>query len=112
MQDFTKQVLELLLTIPKGKVVTYGQIAVAMGSVRYSRAVGYALHRNPDGEKYPCFKVVNREGRLAPEFVFGGIDEQKRRLEADGIEVVDDRVDLEKYLDEGFLLRLANLGVQ
>ncbi len=97
MQDFTRRVLELLLTIPKGKVVTYGQIAVALGSIRYARAVGYALHRNPDGDKYPCFKVVNKDGGLAPAFVFGGIDEQKRRLEADGIEVVDDKVDLEKY---------------
>ena len=88
METFTKQVLELLLTIPRGKVVTYGQIAVALGSIRYARAVGYALHRNPDGDKYPCFKVVNKDG---------GIDEQKRRLEADGIEVVDDKVDLEKY---------------
>ena len=94
---FTHQVLELLLTIPKGKVVTYGQIAVALGNIRYSRAVGYALHRNPDGIKYPCYKVVNRDGRLAPAFVFGGCDEQKRRLEADGIEVVDNKVDLDKY---------------
>ena len=97
MESFTKQVLELLLTIPKGKVVTYGQIAVALGSIRYSRAVGYALHRNPDGEKYPCYKVVNKDGGLAPAFVFGGIDEQARRLEAEGIEVVDGKVDLEKY---------------
>ena len=97
MESFTKQVLELLLTIPKGKVVTYGQIAVALGSIRYARAVGYALHRNPDGEKYPCYKVVNKDGGLAPAFVFGGIDEQKRRLEADGIEVVDGKVDLAKY---------------
>jgi len=101
MQDFTHQVLELLLTIPKGKVVTYGQIALALGSIRYSRAVGYALHRNPDGDYYPCYKVVNRDGRLAPAFVFGGIDEQKRRLEADGIEVVDFKVDLEKYQYRG-----------
>ena len=97
MESFTQQVLNVLLTIPKGKVVTYGQIAVAMGSIRYARAVGYALHRNPDGDKYPCFKVVNKDGCLAPAFVFGGVDEQKRRLEADGVEVVDGKVDLAKY---------------
>ena len=97
MDNFTKQVLELLLTIPKGKVVTYG----------HSRAVGYALHRNPDGDKYPCYKVVNRDGRLAPAFVFGGEDEQKKRLEKDGIEVVGGKVDLKKYLDEEFFERLA-----
>ncbi|MBR4800327.1 MAG: MGMT family protein [Clostridia bacterium] len=97
MKDFTQQVLDILLMIPKGKVVTYGQIAVALGNIRYSRAVGYALHRNPDGEKYPCYKVVNRDGGLAPAFVFGGIDEQAHRLEAEGIEVVDGKVDLAKY---------------
>ena len=104
--NFSEKVWELLLTIPKGKVVTYGQIALALGSVRYSRAVGYALHRNPDGDKYPCYKVVNKEGRLAPAFVFGGENEQKRRLEADGIEVVGNTVDLQKYLDKDFLNRL------
>ena len=100
--SFNENVWELLLTIPKGKVVTYGQIALALGNVRYSRAVGYALHRNPDGDKYPCYKVVNKDGRLAPAFVFGGEVEQERRLEAEGIEVVDNKVDLEKYLDKDF----------
>jgi alkylated DNA nucleotide flippase Atl1 len=68
-----------------------------MGNRGFARAVGNALHKNPDGEKYPCFKVVNAKGELAPAFVFGGIEEQKRRLEAEGIEVKDGRVDLEKY---------------
>ncbi len=88
---------ELLLVIPRGKVVTYGTLAEMMGNRGFARAVGNALHKNPDGEKYPCYKVVNSKGELAPAFVFGGIDEQKRRLEAEGIEVKDGRVDLEKY---------------
>ena len=88
---------ELLLVIPRGKVVTYGTLAEMMGNRGFARAVGNALHKNPDGEKYPCYKVVNAKGQLAPAFVFGGIEEQKRRLEAEGIEVKDGRVDLEKY---------------
>ena len=88
---------ELLLAVPRGKVVTYGTLAEMMGNRGFARAVGNALHKNPDGEKYPCYKVVNAKGQLAPAFVFGGIDEQKRRLEAEGIEVKDGRVDLEKY---------------
>ena len=48
-------------------------------------------------EKYPCYKVVNAKGQLASAFVFGGIEEQKRRLEAEGIEVKDGCVDLGKY---------------
>ena len=92
-----ERLYELLLAIPRGKVVTYGTLAEMLGNRGFARAVGNALHKNPDGEKYPCYKVVNAQGALAPAFVFGGIEEQKRRLEAEGIEVKDGRVDLEKY---------------
>ena len=95
---FDKQALyELLTFIPKGKVVTYGTLAAMLGNKGWARAVGNALHDNPDGEKYPCYRVVNSRGELADSFVFGGSDEQKRRLEKDGIEVVNGKVDLEKY---------------
>ena len=91
------QVLEFLTTIPRGKVVTYGQIAEAIGCPGGARAVGNALHKNPDGNKYPCYKVVNSKGELSGRFAFGGIMVQQERLEADGIEVVNNRVDLDKY---------------
>ena len=93
-----KQALyELLLTIPRGKVVTYGTLADMLGNRRMARAVGNALHSNPDGEKYPCYKVVNSKGELSRAYAFGGIDEQKRRLEADGIVVENGKVDLKRY---------------
>lgn len=92
-----EKVYNYLTNIPKGKVVTYGQIALYLGNIRLSRVVGNILHANPDGDKFPCYKVVNREGKLTPNYVFGGIDEQKRRLLKDGIEVIDYRVNLEKY---------------
>jgi O-6-methylguanine DNA methyltransferase len=92
-----ERLYELLTAIPRGKVVTYATLAEMMGNRGFARAVGNALHKNPDGEKYPCYTVVNAKGELAPAFVFGGIEEQKRRLEAEGIEVKDGRVDLEKY---------------
>ncbi len=94
---FQNQVLNFLLTIPKGKVVTYGQIAEAIGYPGAARAVGNALHKNPDGEKYPCYKVVNSKGELSGRFAFGGIVVQQERLEADGIKVCDNRVNLDKY---------------
>lgn len=58
-----QMVLEFLQTIPRGKVVTYGQIAAFLGNPKLARAVGNALHRNPDGEKYPCYKVVDRSSK-------------------------------------------------
>jgi len=95
--SFQAQVLNFLTTIPKGKVVTYGQIAEAIGYPGAARAVGNALHQNPDGDKYHCYKVVNSRGELSGRFAFGGIMIQQERLEADGIEVKNNRVDLAKY---------------
>ena len=54
-------------------------------------------HKNPDGDKIPCYRVVNAKGELAGKFAFGGAKVQEERLRADGVEVVDGRVDLKKY---------------
>ena len=50
-RDFYKEVYELLLEIPDGKVTTYGRIGELLGNCHYARAVGNALHDNPDGDK-------------------------------------------------------------
>ena len=92
-----EQVYRILQSIPTGRVVTYGQIAKMLGNKYFARAVGNILHANPDGEKYPCYKVVNSKGHLARQYAFGGIEKQKEKLEADGIEVTNYKVDLKKY---------------
>ena len=79
------------------KVVTYGQIAEYLGNKKLARTVGNILHKNPDGDKYPCYKVVNSKGYLSKNYSFGGIKKQKEKLEADGILVTNYKVDLEKY---------------
>lgn len=61
------------------------------------RAVGNALHNNPDPEGTPCYRIVNSKGELPGEFAFGGPGRQQKLLEADGIEVVDGKVDLERF---------------
>ena len=93
----TKRIYEAVKTIPKGKVATYGQVAEMAGDRKMARAVGNALHKNPDPENIPCFRVVNSKGECSGSFAFGGLNEQAKRLIADGVEVVDNRVDLEKY---------------
>ena len=93
-----EKVYEFLRTIPKGKVVTYGQIAEYLGNRRLARVVGNILHNNPDENKYPCYKVVNSKGNLSKQFAFGGIEKQKEKLEKEGIVVNNYKVDLEKYL--------------
>ena len=91
------KVYSYLLTIPKGKVVTYKQIAEYLGNPKLARVVGNILHNNPSEEKYPCYKVVNSKGQLSFNFAFGGIEKQKEKLESEGIKVVNYKVDLQKY---------------
>ena len=93
----TKRIYDAVCNIPKGKVATYGQVAALAGNPKMSRAVGNALHKNPDPEQIPCYRVVNSRGELSGAFAFGGKDVQKKLLEADGIEVVNGTVDLKKY---------------
>ena len=93
----TKRIYEAVKKIPRGKVATYGQVAEMAGDKKMARAVGNALHKNPDPEGIPCYRVVNAKGGLAGEFAFGGEGAQRKLLEADGIAVVSGRVDLKKY---------------
>lgn len=92
-----EKVYYFLTTIPKGKVVTYGQIAEYLGNKKFARLVGNILHTNPNEDKYPCYKVVNSKGELSRNFAFGGIEKQKQKLENDGITVINYKVDLDKY---------------
>lgn len=93
----TKRIYEAVKKIPKGHVATYGQVAALAGDKNMARAVGNALHRNPDPEHIPCFRVVNAKGELAGGFAFGGADVQARLLRADGVEVEKNRVDLTRF---------------
>lgn len=93
----SKRIYEAVKRIPKGKVASYSQVAAMAGNPRMCRAVGNALHHNPDPENIPCYRVVNAKGELSGAFAFGGADEQERRLAADGIPVINGKVDLEKY---------------
>ena len=93
----SKRIYEAVKKIPKGKVATYGQIAEMAGDRKMARAVGNALHKNPDPDSIPCYRVVNARGELSGEFAFGGRNAQAKLLMADGIEVVDGKVNLKKY---------------
>ena len=111
---FSEQVYAAVQKIPFGRVATYGQIAAMVGSPNASRAVGNALHKNPREfpdcttkeqsdelvkQGYiPCHRVVNSQGRLAPNFAFDGPMEQKMRLMMENVAVDENfKVDLKKY---------------
>lgn len=92
-----EKVYDFLRTIPKGKVITYGQIAEYLGNKKLARVVCNILHNNPDEDKYPCYKVVDSNGNLSKHFAFWGIEKQKEKLEKEGIVVINYNVNLEKY---------------
>ena len=84
-----ERIYEVVKMIPKGKVASYGTVAMLAGNPRWSRVVGYALHVNPDPETIPCYRVVTKNGELSKAFAFGGINRQRELLEADGVEFDD-----------------------
>lgn len=83
-----EKVYELVRKVPKGKVTTYGAIGKQLSMS--PRVVGQALHNNPYEGDVACHRVVNKEGRIAPNFAFGGLDIQKKLLESEGVKFKDD----------------------
>ncbi len=89
MGDFANRVFAVVRRIPAGKVASYGQVGRLIGAPRSARYVGYALRANPepgiDPACIPCHRVVFKDGRMATGFAFGGPDEQRRMLAAEGV---------------------------
>lgn len=100
MTTFEK-IYDVVARIPKGKVATYGQVALLAGNPRWSRVVGYALHANPDPERIPCHRVVDRFGSVSKAFAFGGENRQIYLLTEEGVHLTDGVVDLNEYQWDG-----------
>lgn len=80
--------------IPKGKVTTYGTIAKYIG-ISNPRVVGFALHVNRDPDNIPCHRVVNKDGKLASGYAFGGLEIQRKLLEKEGVKFQETKVEME-----------------
>lgn len=94
--NFKSRVIELVPQIPRGRVMTYGQIAVLCGNPRAARIVGGIAHFGDPN--LPWQRVVNKHGRLARGYP-GGLNGHKKALEAEGVQVNHlYRVDIEKIL--------------
>ena len=96
MINFTN-IYSIVSKIPQGRVMTYKQIAILSG-LKNPRNVGLALHRNTDGDKVPCHRVIRSDGKLASGYAFGGMRKQKEKLEKEGVGFINDRVNLRKFL--------------
>lgn len=98
LTEFSKKTIELIQSVPKGKVATYGLIARLAGNPRGSRRVGWLLHTGTQKYDLPWQRIIKADGRLSfpedsPNFIM-----QKYQLEAEGITIKNGRVDLKKFL--------------
>jgi methylated-DNA-protein-cysteine methyltransferase-like protein len=104
MKNFYQQVYDLVAQIPRGRVMTYGQIAVLLRKPTAARAVGYALHQLPPGTDIPWQRVINSQGKISPRGAGDLLHEpslQQILLEGEGIPFDSQRkIDLDQYLWE------------
>lgn len=92
---FFDRVHDLVARIPRGKVMTYGQIAARLGGYYSGRTVGFAMRAAPAERDLPCHRVVNIKGEMAPGYVFGGAARQRAMLRREGVKFKPDgRIDL------------------
>ncbi|MBI3954706.1 MGMT family protein [Candidatus Collierbacteria bacterium] len=96
MMTDKKKVYAVVATIPKGKVMTYGQVARLAG-IKSPRWVGRFLHVNPDPTQVPCHRVVRADGKLAENFGDGGMVGHKEKLTREGVKIARNRVNLKKF---------------
>ena len=90
--SFFDNVFEVAKLIPKGRVTSYGAIAAYIGMKRSARMVGYAMNASHTDASIPAHRVVNRNGMLTGKLHFSGPNEMKKRLEAEGIRVKNDKI--------------------
>ncbi|MEO0087279.1 MAG: MGMT family protein [candidate division WOR-3 bacterium] len=90
MTEFTKKVLAIVKEIPKGKVMTYQEVAIKLGNKNLARAVGQALKRNPYPIIIPCHRVIRNDGKIGGYSL--GAKKKIELLRKEGILIVRDKV--------------------
>jgi methylated-DNA-protein-cysteine methyltransferase-like protein len=84
-ETFYDRVYAFVRAVPRGTVVTYGQVALELGSPAAARAVGYALANLPVTGDVPWWRVINARGGISYRGRGGAVEFQRRKLEAEGI---------------------------
>ncbi|HEY6231871.1 MAG TPA: MGMT family protein [Pyrinomonadaceae bacterium] len=96
-KDYRERVFQIVRMIPKGRVMTYGQIAEILGEGYTPRTVGFVMHSSND--KTPWHRVINAQGGCSTRGLVLPHDKQQRMLEAEGISFNErGRCSLEKYV--------------
>ena len=93
------RIYAVVARVPRGRVVTYGQVAALAGLPRQARLVGYAMHGLPDGSTLPWHRVINAQGKVSVRSLAGPSEGlQRHLLELEGITFDDkERVSLKKF---------------
>ena len=95
--DYQERVFQIVRSIPRGRVMTYGQIAEILGEGYTARTVGFVMHASND--KTPWHRVINAQGGCSTRGLVLPHDKQQRMLEAEGISFNKrGRCDLQEYL--------------
>lgn len=96
--DTRREALYLVLAqIPPGRVISYGELAALAGLGRAARWVGRTLSQLPEGTRLPWHRVIAAGGRLSLPAGSTSGDEQRARLRAEGISILNERVDMRRH---------------
>jgi methylated-DNA-protein-cysteine methyltransferase-like protein len=101
--DWVKGVWQVVAGIPRGHVLTYGEVARLAGMSRAARRVGQAMRRAPRGMKLPWHRVINAQGRISFPEDSSGYRRQKDLLEQEGVVFLQGKIDLERFGYQGAL---------
>ncbi len=111
MSEFSERVISIVNQIPCGQVVSYGQVAAYVGVPRGARQVGNIL-RTHDEAGMPWWRVINNAGRISIKNMFHGADEQRDRLQKEGVAVSRDFIiNIEKYRWQATEAQMKSWGV-
>jgi methylated-DNA-protein-cysteine methyltransferase-like protein len=102
-EGFVKAVWQVVRGIPRGHVLTYGEVARLAGMRRAARRVSQAMRRAPRSMQLPWHRVVNAQGQISFPPDSTGYSQQKRLLEEEGVVFLDGRIDLDRFGYQGAL---------
>jgi methylated-DNA-protein-cysteine methyltransferase-like protein len=101
--NWVKAVWQVVAGIPRGHVLTYGEVARLAGMSRAARRVSMAMRRAPRGMKLPWHRVINAQGKISFPTDSSGYQRQKELLEQEGVVFMNGKIDLERFGYQGAL---------
>ena len=104
--QWVKSVWQVVQGIPRGHVLTYGEVARLAGMSRAARRVSLAMRRAPKEMDLPWHRVINSQGKISFPVDSTGFTEQKERLEEEGVVFLKGKIDLDRFGYQGALDRL------